>query len=125
MSTSTVPDGRRKGEQMKLYFYIRREVIGKDAHIIRCEECEVTEKPKSYYPVDRFPNGTYRSFIKKDEIGDFLDNYYDIVVLDKDDSEKAMELFEEHSKRRIEELNKSISIQKSILKAVEDYRKNG
>lgn len=110
---------------MKLYFYIRREVIGKDAHIIRREECEVTEKPKTYYPVDRFPNGTYRSFIKKDEIGGFLDNYYDIVVLDKDDSEKAMELFEEHSKRKIENFNKMISIEKSILKAVEDYRKNG
>ena len=65
MSAGTVPDGRRKGERMKLYFYIRREVIGKDAHIIRCEECEVIEKPKSYYPVDSFPSETCRRFIKK------------------------------------------------------------
>lgn len=110
---------------MKLYFYIRRKVIGKDAHIIRREECEVIEKPKTYYPVDRFPNGTYRSSIKKDEIGGFFDNYFDTIILDKDDSKKAMRLFEEQSKRTIEELNKSISIEKSILKAVEDYRKNG
>ncbi len=47
------------------------------------------------------------------------------IILDKNDPEKAMKLFEERSKRRIEELNKSISIHKSILKAVEDYRKNG
>lgn len=109
---------------MKLYFYFLRNLYSENT-FIRCEECEVIEKPKSYYPVGRFPFGIFISYIKKAKIGDFLDNYFDTIILDKDDPEKAMKLFEEHSKRRIEELNKSISIQKSILKAVEDYRKNG
>lgn len=109
---------------MKLYFYFLRNLYSENT-FIRCEECEVIKKSKSYYPVGRFPFGIFRSYIKKDEIGGFLDNYFDTIILDKDDTEKAMKLFEEHSKRRIEELNTEISIEKSILKAVEDYRKNG
>ena len=111
---------------MKLYFYILTKETGTDSHIIRYEECEVIEKPKTYYPVDKFPNGTFRSSIRKNEIGDFLDSYFkNIIVLDKNDSEKAMKLFEDCSKSKIERLYKSISTEKSILKAVEDYRKNG
>lgn len=111
---------------MKLYFYILTKETKTDSHIIRYEECEVIKKPKTYYPLDKFPNGIYRGFILKGEIGKFLDHYLkNVVVLDENNPEKAMKLFEERSKRRIEELNKSISIQKSILKAVEDYRKNG
>ena len=127
MPVGTVSDGRRKGEKfMKLYFYILTKETKTDSHIIRYEECEVIEKPKTYYPLDKFPNGIYRGFILKGEIGNFLDHYLkNVVVLDENNPEKAIKLFEERSKRRIEELNKSISIQKSILKAVEDYRKNG
>ena len=111
---------------MKLYFYILTKETRTDSHIIRCEECEVIEKPKTYYPVDKFPNGTYRSFIRKGEIGDFLDSYFkNVIVLDKNDSEKAMKLFEDHSKSEIDRFDRSISIEKSILRAVEDYRKNG
>ena len=111
---------------MKLYFYILEKETKTDSHIIRCEECEVIEKPKTYYPADKFPNGTYRSFIRKGEIGDFLDSYFkNVIVLDKNDTEKAMKLFEDRSKSEIDRFDKIISIQKSILKAVEDYRKNG
>lgn len=110
---------------MKLYFYFLERPYLKDP-FIRFEECEVIEKAKTYYPVDKFPTGTYRSFIRKGEIGDFLDDYFkNAIVLDENNPEKAMKLFEERSKRRIEEFNRNISIEKSILKAVEDYRKNG
>ena len=125
MFVSTVSDGRRKGERMKLYFYFLERPYLKDP-FIRFEECEVIEKNKTYYPVDKFPNGTYRDFIRKGEIGDFLDSYFkNVIVLDKNDSEKAMKLFEDRSKSEIDRFDKIISIQKSILKAVEDYRKNG
>lgn len=125
MFVGTVPDGRRKGKGMKLYFYILEKPFTKEP-FIRFEECEVIEKPKTYYPVDKFPNGIYRGFIRKDEIGDFLDRYLkNVIVLDKNDSEKAIKLFEDRSKNEIERLDKSISTEKSILKAVEDYRKNG
>ena len=111
---------------MKLYFYILTKETKTDSHIIRYEECEVIEKSKTYYPVDKFPNGIYRGFILKGEIGNFLDHYFkNVIVLDENNPEKAMKLFEECSKRKIEEFNKNISIEKSILKAVEDYRKNG
>ena len=120
MPIGAVSNGRRKGEKfMKLYFYILEKETKTDSHIIRCEECEVIEKSKTYYPVDKFQNGTYRSFIRKGEIGDFLDSYFkNVIVLDKNDSEKAMKLFEDCSKSEIDRLDKIISIQKSILKAV-------
>ena len=111
---------------MKLYFYILTKETKTDSHIIRFEECEVIERPKTYYPVDQFPNGIYRSFIRKDEVGNFLTRCFkNILVLDKNDSEKAMRLFEDRSKSEIERFDKNISIEKSILKAVEEYRKNG
>lgn len=126
MSVGAVSYGRRKGKGMKLYFYILTKEAKTSSHIIRYEECEVIEKPKTYYPVDKFPNGTYRSYIRKGEIGDFMDSYFkNVIVLDKNDSEKAMKLFEDCSKSEIDRFDKIISIQKSILKAVEDYRKNG
>ncbi len=110
---------------MKLYFYILERPFMREP-FIRFEECEVIEKPKTYYPVGKLPKGVYRSFIRKGEIGNFLDsNFKNVIVLDKNDSEKAMKLFEDCSKSEIERLYKSISTEKSILKAVEDYRKNG
>ena len=110
---------------MKLYFYFLERPYSKDP-FIRFEECEVIEKLKTYYPVDKFPTGIYRSFIRKGEIGDFLDRYsQNAIVMDKNDPKKATELFEECSERKIEEFNRNILIEKSILKAVEDYRKNG
>ena len=37
---------------MKLYFYIIEEPYNKNP-FVGFEECEVIEKPKTYYPVDK------------------------------------------------------------------------
>lgn len=50
---------------MKLYFYILDSGRKTDEWNLRLEECEVTEKPKTYKPVTKFPDGIYASFIKK------------------------------------------------------------
>ncbi len=45
---------------MKLYFYILQKKCIAAAADIRCEECAVTEKEKSFHPVEKFPKGIYR-----------------------------------------------------------------
>lgn len=78
---------------MKLYFYILDSDRKTGKWNLHLEECEVIEKPKTYKPVDKFPHGVWNSFIKKESIGHFNDNFLDIVVLDKPDYEKAKEVF--------------------------------
>ena len=78
---------------MKLYFYILDSDRKTDEWNLRLEECEVTEKPKTYKPVTKFPDVIDASFIKKESIGNFINEYSKVVVLDAPDYEKAKEVF--------------------------------
>ena len=70
---------------MKLYFYILDKDRKTGKWNLHLEECEVIEKPKTYKPKDEFPNGVYTSFIKKESIGSFINDYSKVVVLDTPD----------------------------------------
>lgn len=80
---------------MKLYFYFLE--TGK----IRCEECEVEEKPKTYKPVDRFPSGFYGCYVKKEDIGELIGYGDNIVVLTEKNIQKVADVFRGKMKYRI------------------------
>lgn len=62
---------------MKLYFYILERPRGKKP-FVRCDECEVIEKPKTYYPVNRFPRGVYGLCVNKKKTSDV---YLDMTII--------------------------------------------
>ena len=74
---------------MKLYFYFLR--TGK----IRCAECEVVEKPKTYKPVNKFPSGYYGCYVKKEDIGELIGYNDDIVVLTERITKRLLMCFAE------------------------------
>jgi hypothetical protein len=109
---------------MKLYFYI----LGTDRKTgkwnLRLEECEVIEKPKTYKPVTKFPDGIYGSFIKKESIGNFISEYGKVVVLDSPDYEKAKEVFFKKYDNELNTLRKRINFYEELKSAVEAGEEN-
>ena len=90
---------------MKLYFYILEKPYNKNP-FVRFEECEVIEKPKTYYPKDRFPNGVYNCYINKNDIGIVSGYSNNLVVLTEPNEKLAREIFAkmyESNVRRAEE----------------------
>ena len=107
---------------MKLYFYILdsdRETGKWNLHL---EECEVIEKPKTYKPATKFPDGVYASLIKKESIGNFISEYSKVVVLDALDYEKAKEVFLKKYDNELNTLRKRINFYEKLKSAVEDYK---
>lgn len=74
---------------MKLYFYILDTDRKTGKWNLHLEECEVIEKPKTYKPKTEFPNGVYASFVRKESIGSFINDYSKAVVLDTPDYQKS------------------------------------
>lgn len=118
---------------MKLYFYIlgseqkfnaETRTFEKPIFQMKCEECEVVEKPKSYKPIDKFPNGVYRNFILKSVIGGFLDCYKEIVILDERNYEKAKEVFLRRFNHKVKELKENLSRYEDMIAAVEAGEEN-
>lgn len=113
---------------MKLYFYFLEEPYNKEPYI-RCEECEVEEKPKTYKPVDKFPNGYWYSTVKKDDIGKINGYQGNIVVLTEKDNEKVADIFKSkfecsinRSVERIKREEENIDKQKSLIEMVERWK---
>lgn len=107
---------------MKLYFYILDSDRETDKQNLRLEECEVIEKPKTYKPVTKFPDGIYASFIKKESIAHFINEYSKAVVLDAPDYEKAKEVFFKKYDKKLNALRKAINFYEELKSAVEDYK---
>ena len=112
---------------MKLYFYIldskqefnaKTRKYGKVIFKIRCEECNVIEKSKTYKPVDVFPKGIYSFYIRKENIGTFVNSYKKAVVLDEKNYEKAKEVFLRNFTQRAEELKEKLSVYEDMIAAV-------
>ena len=113
---------------MKLYFYIldskqefnaETKEYGKVTFRIRCEECNVIENLKTYKPVDTFPKGIYSSYIRKENIGTFVNSYTKAVVLDEKNYEKAKEVFLRRFNQKAEELKGNLSRCEDMIAAVE------
>jgi hypothetical protein len=112
---------------MKLYFYIldsKKEFnvetrkYEKVTFRIRCEECNVIENPKTYKPTDAFPKGIYSSYIRKENIGTFVNSYIKAVVLDEKNYKKAKEVFLRRFNQNAEELKRNLSVCEDMIAAV-------
>ncbi len=104
---------------MKLYFYFL-ETPYKGKPYIRIEECEAVEKPKTYSPVDEFPNGYYGNYVVKSEIGILSGHQNDKVILTERNDELAKKLFSDYLNSQIEGKQKEVEKLKEKLMAVEN-----
>lgn len=109
---------------MKLYFYFLE--TGK----IRCEECEVEEKPKTYKPVNGFPKGYYGCYVKKENIGELIGYFNNVVVLTENNVQKVAKAFRNKieykiagAKSDIAHANDSIDQCNEILSMIDEWEK--
>ena len=109
---------------MKLYFYILDSDRETDKWNLRLEEYEVIEKLKTYKPVTKFPDGIYASFIRKESIGKFINEYSKVVVLDTPDYEKAKEVFFKKYDNELNTLRKRINFYEGLKSAIKDYKED-
>lgn len=101
---------------MKLYFYILDRPFREDPKL-RYEECEVKNHPKTYKPLEKFPEGFYGSYIRKSDLGRVIGLSQNIVVLPDRDDDFAKRKFIECYERFIEEYQNKIDRYKSCVEA--------
>ena len=102
---------------MKLYFYILERPYGKNP-FVRFEECEVIEKPKTYKPKDRFPNGVYNRYISKSDIGHVSGYSNNLVVLTEPNAKLAKEIFTKLYESNVRQKEESLAKAKVMLNAI-------
>ena len=102
---------------MKLYFYILERPYDKNP-FVRFEECEVIEKPKTYYPADKFPKGIYCGYINKNDIGIVSGYSNNLVVLTEPNSKLAKEIFTELYESNVRQKEESLEKAKATLNAI-------
>jgi len=108
---------------MKLYFYFLETPYKEKPHI-RIKECEVEEKPKTYKPVDRFPDGYYGSYVAKTEIGILDKHWHERVILTARNDELVKQLFSDYLDKQIEGKQKEIEELQEKLMVVENMEEN-
>ena len=102
---------------MKLYFYILERPYN-EKPFVRFEECEVIEKPKTYYPKDKFPSGVYRSYISKSDIGHVSGYSNNLVVLTEPNTKVAKELYTKLYESNVRQKEEYLTEAKTILNAI-------
>ena len=102
---------------MKLYFYILERPYDKNP-FVRFEECEVIEKPKTYYPKDKFPRGVFNCYISKSDIGTVSGYRNNLVVLTEPNSKVAKELFTKIYESNVRQKEEHLTEAKVILNAI-------
>ena len=95
---------------MRLYFYFLE--TGK----IRCEECEVEEKPKTYKRVDRFPSNFYGCYVRKDDIGKLTGYTGNTVILTEKNTEKVAKIFRDEMNCKISREHDKIIFANTFIK---------
>ena len=102
---------------MKLYFYILEKPYDKKP-FVRFEECEVIEKPKTYYPKDKFPSGVYNFYISKSDIGHIYGYNNNIVVLTEPNAKMAKEPYTKLYESIVRQEEESLAESKAVLNAI-------
>ena len=102
---------------MKLYFYILERPYNKNP-FIRFKECEVIEKPKTYYPKDKFPIGVYNAYISKSDIGHISGYSSNLVVLTEPNEKFAREIFAKMYESNVRRAQASLAGAKAMLNVI-------
>ena len=102
---------------MKLYFYILEKPYNENP-FVRFEECEVIEKPKTYYPKDKFPKGVYNRYVNKNDIGIVSGYSNDLVVLTEPNTKMAKEIFIKLYESNVRQKEESLAKAKTMLNAI-------
>lgn len=106
---------------MKLHFYFLEHDYYNTKAGIKYAEREVIEKPKTYYPKDRFPDGFYGSFIRKEDIGHIIGLGNNIIILNEKDDEKAKEIFLARYKVYVNEAEKRLNKYREIIDVINKF----
>lgn len=109
---------------MKLYFYILDSDRKTDEWNLRLEECEVTEKPKTYKPVTKFPDGIYIGYVKKEDIGTISGHSTPYIALTVPNYQFVKNKFLERYNVEISRLKKAIAMYEDKIAAIEDYKED-
>ena len=102
---------------MKLYFYILERPYNQKP-FVRFEECEVIEKPNTYYPKDKFPSGVYNSYIRKSDIGHVSGYSNNLVVLTEPNAKLAREIFAKMYESNVRQKEESLAEAKAMLNVI-------
>ena len=102
---------------MKLYFYILEKPYDKKP-FVRFEECEVIEKPKTYYPKDKFPRGVYNAYISKQDIGHISGYSNNLVVLTEHNEKLARGIFAKMYESNVRRAEEFLAESKAVLNAI-------
>ena len=102
---------------MKLYFYFLEKPYNANP-FVRFEECEVIEKPKTYYPKDKFPKDVYNSYIRKSDIGHVYGYSNNLVVLTEPNAKLAKEIFTKLYESNVRQKEESLAKAKVMLSAI-------
>lgn len=105
---------------MKLHFYMMKTRYNEEPQLVYAE-CEAVEKAKTYRPADRFPDGVYNSYIKKENIGHISGYGNSLVVLTEKNTEKAKEIFSAYYEKEIRMSKEILSEKESLLSAVNAF----
>lgn len=107
---------------MKLHFYFLKETWRSgNTHIEHCE-CEVIEKPKTYYPVTRFPKGYYGCYVRKEDIGCISGSYSDVVILTERNDRLAVELFLEKYEKLLKNAEAEVNRYKKRVENIKNAK---
>lgn len=102
---------------MKLYFYILEKPYNENP-FVRFEECEVIEKPKTYYAKDKFPIGVYGCYIRKSDIGHVSGYSNNLVVLTEPNAKVAKEIFMKLYESNVRQKEEYLAKAKTMLNAI-------
>lgn len=102
---------------MKLYFYIFKKSY-RNKPYVQFAECEVEEKPKTYRPIDEFPNGYWGCFVRKEDIGHLCGYENNVVILTEKNKALAKEIFSNYFAGIIKRLQNETSEYQELLNVV-------
>lgn len=107
---------------MKLYFYFLKAQWNGEFYI-NLEECQVIEKPKTYYPVYKFPKGFCGSCVRKLDIGRIYGFFEDVVIMTEKNNNFVMDLFNNNERKKQNELKNKLAQVEAKMNAIESFRK--
>lgn len=102
---------------MKIFYYVLDSSLWTLVPVLKIQEIEVEEKPKTYLFRETKPSGYYNQRVSKEDIGIIQKEYSKIYLF-------LMERNDDFAKRKfVEYLNSQIEVLKNQIKEVEEKKR--